>query len=89
MNALISGANGFTSSYLAKNLIKKGYKVRGLVRKNSNMNLIQNLDIELVFGDLADNSALDEAVKDIDIVFHIAAAYRTPSPGTDHALGIG
>lgn len=76
MRALISGANGFTSSYLAKNLIEKGYKVRGLVRKNSNMDLIKNLDIELVFADLADNSPLDEATKDIDIVFHIAAAYR-------------
>ena len=76
MKVLVTGANGFTGSYLAKHLIEKGYEVRGLVRENANMDLLKDINIELVYGDLADGSPMDEATNDIDIVFHIAAAYR-------------
>jgi nucleoside-diphosphate-sugar epimerase len=55
MKALVTGANGFTGSYLVKHLIAKGYEVRGLVRKNSKMDLLNGQRIELVYGDLADN----------------------------------
>jgi nucleoside-diphosphate-sugar epimerase len=40
------------------------------------MDLLNGQRIELVYGDLADNIPPDDAVKGIDIVFHVAAAYR-------------
>lgn len=76
MKALVTGANGFTGSYLTKHLLKKGYQVRGLVRKSSDLSAIKNLPVEIQFADLAGNSSLTGLVKDIDIVFHVAAAYR-------------
>ena len=36
--ALITGVNGQDGSYLAEILLKKGYKVHGLVRKSSSFN---------------------------------------------------
>jgi nucleoside-diphosphate-sugar epimerase len=75
MTALVTGANGFTGSYLVKNLIHRGYKVKGLVRKNSDLKNIKDLPIELIYADIAVDS-LEGIMKDIDIVFHIAAAYR-------------
>lgn len=37
---------------------------------------MRQADIEVVAGDLCDDRSLDEATKGIDIVYHIAAAYR-------------
>lgn len=75
--ALVTGANGFTASYVCRQLLAKGYKVRGLVRKESDKKLIEGLDIELFFADLANEKDFSNVMKGIDIVYHIAAAYRT------------
>ena len=56
MKALVTGANGFTGSYLTKNLLKKGYSVKALVRKNSNLNTLNGLPIEYFYADLAKDS---------------------------------
>ena len=68
MKALVTGANGFTSSYLIKNLLDKGYTIKGLVRKTSNLDLIKDLNVELAYVDLAKDEISDEVMKDIDVV---------------------
>lgn len=77
MKALVTGANGFTSSYMIKNLLKNGYNVKGTIRKTSNTELLKDLDIELAYIDLAEDEIDDNLMKDIDVVYHIGAAYRT------------
>lgn len=74
--AFVTGATGFTGSYLCKALLKKGYSVRALVRKNSSRENIKGLDIQWVEGDLANPEDLKGQLKDIDVVYHIAALYR-------------
>ena len=76
MKALVTGANGFTGSYLVKLLLKKGYQVRGVVRKSSNLDAIKDLPVELYYADLAVHPSFDDAMQDIDIVFNVGAAYR-------------
>ena len=75
MKALVTGANGFTGSYLTKNLLKRGYSVKALVRKNSNLNSLNSLPVEFFYADLAKDS-IESLMDGIDLVFHIAAAYR-------------
>ncbi len=77
MKALVTGANGFTSSYLVRNLLNKGYSVKGLVRKSSNLDLLKDLEIELAYVDLAIDKISDDIMNDIDVVYHVGAAYRT------------
>lgn len=77
MKALVTGANGFTSSYMVKNLLSHGYEVKGLVRKTSNMELLDGLNIELAYVDLAKDEIADDIMKGIDVVYHVGAAYRT------------
>ncbi|NWF88158.1 MAG: NAD-dependent epimerase/dehydratase family protein [Ignavibacteriaceae bacterium] len=77
LNALVTGANGFTASYVCRQLIEKGYKVRGLIRKDCDLKLINGVPIDFYYGDLARDSDFSEAMKGIDVVYHIAAAYRT------------
>lgn len=77
---LVTGANGFTGSYLCKHLLQKGYHVRGLVRKSSNLSLLKSIDIEPVYGNFADKDSVHDlraAMKGVETVYHIAAAYRT------------
>lgn len=77
MKVLVTGANGFTGSYLTKHLLNKGYEVRVLVRKSSDMSALDGLPIEYAYANIADDTPLDPAVMDdIEIVYHIAALYR-------------
>ena len=60
--ALVTGIVGQDGSYLAELLLEKGYRVVGMVRRTSSENLgrIEHIkdDVELVAGDLLDESSL-------------------------------
>jgi nucleoside-diphosphate-sugar epimerase len=77
MKALVTGATGFTGGYMVDNLLAHGYEVRAFVRPTSNLDSIQDKPIEVVYGFLESAEAVREAMKDIDVVFHIAAMYRS------------
>lgn len=71
----VTGATGLVGSYLVKSLLDKGYKVRASKRKSSNMDLVADVisQIEWVEGDILDVPFLEDALQDIDWVFHCAA----------------
>lgn len=77
--ALITGITGQDGSYLAEFLLEKGYKVYGLTRRTSTVNneRIHHIEdkIELLQGDLLDQSSLTEAVaySHPDEVYNLAA----------------
>ncbi len=76
MKALVTGANGFTGSYLTKNLLKNGYDVRVLVRKSSDLSALKDLPVEIHYADLSNGQPVEEATEGIDAVYHIAALFR-------------
>jgi GDPmannose 4,6-dehydratase len=67
-SALITGITGQDGSYLAELLLDKGYKIYGLIRRLSTPNLsrIEHIldKIELIEGDLTDQSSLNNALKE-------------------------
>ncbi len=77
--ALITGITGQDGSYLAELLLEKGYEVHGLIRRLSTPNIsrIQHIldKINLVEGDLTDQSSLNNVMRDIqpDEVYNLAA----------------
>lgn len=77
--ALITGITGQDGSYLAELLLEKGYKVFGVIRRNSTVSTerIEHLldDIELIDADLLDSFSLFRAVKksNPDEVYNLAA----------------
>ncbi len=61
--AFITGVSGQDGSYLAELLLKKNYRVVGMVRRtsaNTHLENIKNIrnDIEVVYGDLIDGVVL-------------------------------
>ena len=77
MKALVTGAAGFTAGHLCERLVREGYHVRGLVRNSGRCSELRQKGVDLVTGDLRDPASLERAVNGIDIVFHIAALFRS------------
>ena len=76
MRVLVTGAAGFTGGHLARALTRRGYTVRGLVRQSAQARDLEGAGIEPAIGALEDRAALGRAMKDVAIVYHIAAVYR-------------
>ncbi len=83
--ALITGITGQDGSYLAELLLEKGYDVYGMVRRTSTVHYerIQHIQdkINLVQGDLGDQTSLNRAIADIqpDEVYNLGAQSFVPT----------
>ncbi len=76
---LVTGAGGFLGGALTRRLLAEGVSVRGLVRSEARGAGIAAHGAELCVGDLTDPSALQRAVADCSVVFHVGAATRGPA----------
>lgn len=83
---LVTGADGFIGSHLTEELVKRGESVRAFVYYNSfnDWGWLDSLDqdlkdkIEVFSGDIRDPNGVREAMKGIDVVFHLAALIAIP-----------
>jgi NAD dependent epimerase/dehydratase len=84
--ALVTGSEGFIGSHLLERLVRENYNVKALVLYNSfnNYGWIENLspeirkNIEIVMGDVRDESFLHNITQNVDIIFHLAALIAIP-----------
>ncbi|WP_168564411.1 NAD-dependent epimerase/dehydratase family protein [Crateriforma spongiae] len=70
-HALVTGASGFIGHHLVEHLIEQGLDVRCLVRPSSDTSHLAP-QAENVIGCLDDPASLKEAMRNIDVVFHLA-----------------
>lgn len=79
--ALISGITGQDGSYLCELLIKKNYKVYGIVRRSSSLNtsridhLAEHKQLKLLHGDILDSGQIERIISKIkpDEIYNLAA----------------
>ncbi len=80
MKALVTGASGFIGSHLVELLVKKGYDVRILARKASNLRWLEGVTVEQAHGDFFDPESLRKAVEGVDYVYHNAGVTKAKLP---------
>ena len=82
--ALITGADGFIGSHLVEILFNRGYKIKALSQYNSfnNWGWLDNVNckdkIEVLTGDIRDPHYCKYIVKDVNVIFHLAALIAIP-----------
>ncbi len=83
---LVTGAGGFIGNALVESLVHLGADVRAFVRYTSRADsgLLKYLpdqilrSIDIISGDLRDADALEQAARDIDLIFHLGALISIP-----------
>lgn len=71
MKALVTGGGGFLGLYIVEQLLNRGDEVRVFCR--GRYSALEQLNVEVVQGDVQDPDAVTSACNDIDAVFHVAA----------------
>ncbi|MCR6513574.1 MAG: NAD-dependent 4,6-dehydratase LegB [Clostridium sp.] len=86
MKVLVTGADGFIGSHLTEELIDRGYDVKAFVYYNSfnSWGWLDSLPkeklskLEIFAGDIRDPNGVREAMKGVDVVYHLAALIAIP-----------
>ncbi len=71
MKAFVTGGSGHVGGNLVRELLSRGYEVDCLVR--SDTRALDNLDVNLVKGDMLNPKDITPLMTDSDVVFHSAA----------------
>lgn len=79
---LVTGGTGHIGNVLVKELVKKGESVRVLVLPGEDLTPIEDLNIDIVYGNVLDEFSIKRAMKDVDYVFHLAGIISI-MPGND------
>jgi len=74
MKTLVTGASGFIGSHLVDQLIDDGHEVTGLIRETSSRRWLENKPVRLVTGDIRNADSLTDAVKEQEVIFHVAGS---------------
>ena len=73
MKCLVTGASGSIGSRIVKRLLEEGHQVRAFLRPTSHLAYLDPSKVEIHRGDMTDRESLENALQDIDWVFHSAA----------------
>src|SRR5262245_12697218 len=82
--ALVTGVSGYLASWLAKQLLAQGYRVRGTLRNFDDAARIATLrsllpGVELVAADLRREQGWSSAIDEARWIFHVASPQAVPS----------
>ena len=74
--SLVTGAGGYAGVALVRHLLSSGHRVRALVRQNWQTHDLERLGAEVLVGDVRDPHIVQQAVANVDTVYHLAAVFR-------------
>lgn len=88
--SLVMGASGFLGSHVTRQLVERGDEVRVWVRPTSSTRAFDQLQVRRHVGELSDDSALREAMRDVDTVYYCIvdtrAWLRDPALAAEHLV---
>jgi dihydroflavonol-4-reductase len=77
---LVTGGFGFLGSWIARQLVEGGKRVRVLGVPGEPRDNLAGVDVEVMEGDVRSRPDLERAMEGIDTVFHAAAVYQDFAP---------
>jgi len=86
MKVLITGATGLLGGHLIRELRERGEAIRALVLPVENTDRLVEQGVEVVRGDVTDASTLGSAVKEIELIFHLAGMMGVWRPLAEYHL---
>jgi nucleoside-diphosphate-sugar epimerase len=92
MNILVTGGAGYIGSILIPMLLQKGYKV--VLFDNFTwgikpiLHFVRHPDLEIMSGDIRDRKSIQSAMKNCEIVIHLAAIVGYPACAQDHEKAV-
>ena len=81
---LVTGGAGFIGSHLVRGLLDRGDQVRVLdnLSTGSKAN-ITDLEVDFIEGDIRDVAVVQESIKDVEAIYHLAAFVSVPGSMVD------
>src|SRR5690242_5506205 len=80
LHVLLTGASGYIGGRLVPCLVEAGHRVRALARNPDKISDVPwAADVEVVRGDLADPESLDDACRDVDVVYYLVHSMGGPA----------
>ncbi|MBI4914688.1 MAG: NAD-dependent epimerase/dehydratase family protein [Acidobacteria bacterium] len=76
---LVTGASGFIGWHVVRELLRVGRTVRVLARPTADVRHLRERNVEIFVGDVRNCDSLQEPVKDIDAVIHLAGVMQAAS----------
>lgn len=78
MNILVTGGGGFQGSHIVEALLSRGHFVRvlttpSLLSQGNLSSIINNPNLQLIWGSVTDNESVSKSVTDCDVIIHLAA----------------
>jgi len=89
LDILVTGATGTQGGAVARQLVKKGHRVRALTRNAASAaaQALAALGVELAQGDLEDRASVDRALAGMEAMFSVATPYeRGPEAETRQSI---
>ncbi len=86
MKVLVTGATGLLGRHLLKALQQRGEEIRALVLPTEDAQPLIAWGIEVVRGDITEPDTLPPAVREVEVVFHLAGMMGVWRPLADYRL---
>lgn len=74
MKTFVTGANGRLGNVVVRQLLEQGHEVKALIAPNhKNLQSLEGLNVTLIEADIRDTAAIEPALENVEVVFHLAA----------------
>ncbi len=73
MKALVTGSTGLLGANVVRQLLSNNYQVKVIIRETSNAGLLEELDLELMYGNITSAEDVADGALSCDAIIHIAA----------------
>ena len=77
MRILVTGGAGFIGKSMVNDLLVHGFEVKVLDKTRGNLIELEDTALEIIEGGIEDRETVQRAVKDVDVIYHLAETFSS------------